>query len=139
MNRARCGAALDAIQRMFSAVIIGDLHATATELEECRRFFEFLKHIKSENPEALFVWLGDQHHTNDVMSVRVMSFLRAVCEELESVFLVGNHDQVVPGAAEHAMDAYRDLAQVVWPSLRIGPLFFVSHYADPVRFEALTA
>jgi hypothetical protein len=125
---------------MIELVVVGDVHATPTELEECSRLRDFLLHVLQERPEALVVFLGDQTDKNDSLSVRVMEFWRhlagAVARQssYQPIFLVGNHDQVSPGSKENAMSACRDLATVVDSSERIGPIQFVAYSAGAEQF-----
>lgn len=125
---------------MTELVVVGDVHATPTELDECAQLRDFLLHVLQERPEALVVFLGDQTDKNDSLSVRVMEFWRhmatAICGRIwrKPVFLVGNHDQVSPGSRESAMSACRDLATVVDSSERIGPIQLVAYSAGAEQF-----
>lgn len=115
-------------------VFVGDVHAQPHHLDECVSLFGLLRQVRSEHPESLFVFLGDQTHTHDVQSVRVLDFWRTVFSELDSLVIVGNHDQSVPGSAPHAMDSFQDVARVVWPTIRIGPAFFASYCKERSQF-----
>lgn len=119
---------------------MGDVHAQPSDLDDCRALAGLFRQVRSEHSDALFLGLGDQHDKHDTMSVRVMDFWRQTIQETGPwAFLTGNHDQASPGEAPHAMDAYRDIAQVAWPTLRIGPLFLVSYCRDAETFAQRVA
>ncbi len=120
-------------------IFVGDVHAVAPELEECQRLLEFLEQVQFKHPVAKIVCLGDQFHTNDAMSVRVMEFWRHASIQLHSpCFLVGNHDQVHPGALQSAMSSCRDVATVVDTAYRLGPLWLVGYCGDALTLAART-
>lgn len=121
-------------------LFVGDVHARPNELDDCYKLLGLFRQIRSEHPGALFVGLGDQHDQHDQTSVRGMEFWRTVAQETGPwIFVVGNHDQATPGEAPHAMDAYRDLAQIAWPSLRVGPLHLVSYCRSAEQFSRMAA
>ncbi len=132
---------------MKEFILIGDVHATATELDECQRLLELLQQVKLEHPWATPVFLGDQFHTNDVMSVRVMEWWRNAALKFggqgpadgKPVFVVGNHDQAYPGAVESAMSSCKDVAIVVDGSIRIEQVLFVAYSKDPEVFARRAA
>lgn len=121
---------------MTELIVVGDVHATPTELEECQRLLEFILAISKQRPAARVVFLGDQTDKNDSLSVRVMEFWRHVAQTLDgkAVFVVGNHDQVFGGSQMSAMSACRDVALVVDSSERIGPAWLVAYSATSEQF-----
>jgi len=119
---------------MYKYIYIGDVHAVPLELEDCKNLIDLILKVKQEHPTAMPIWLGDQHHTHEDVSLTVLGFWRYAFSLLGGICLVGNHDQNVPGSETHIMDAYRDLVTVVWPSIRIGPLQFVSYCKDKEVF-----
>lgn len=109
---------------MAKWLLIGDPHAVADELEDCRRLFAgILEVVRAERPDHV-VFMGDQHHNHAIMHVEVLAFWREAFKRLkamqQSVFcLVGNHDMPGDGASKaHAMMAYEDLVTVVDHPLR---------------------
>jgi len=115
------------------AVLVGDVHATRSELDDCEALAGLLLSIRSQYPDAYFIFLGDLHDTHEVAYVSVMGFWRQLLPQLTRhgtdlpYLIVGNHDQSTPGIAPHILDAYRDIANVVWPSVHLGPLCLVSY------------
>lgn len=125
---------------MLEVILVGDVHAVPQHLEECRRLIELVAVAKADHPAAEVIFLGDQFHTNDAMSVRVMEFWRWASAHLgRPWFLVGNHDQVFPGASESSMSSCRDVANVVDVSRTHGPLLLVSYCGSPEVFAAAVA
>lgn len=119
---------------MYQYIYIGDVHAVPLELEDCKNLVHLVDSIKEQYPLAVPIWLGDQHHSHEDVSLTVLGFWRWAFSKLGGVCIVGNHDQNIPGSDTHIMDAYRDLVTVVWPSYRIGPLQFVSYCKDKETF-----
>ena len=115
-------------------ILVGDMHATPAELPECERHLPLWRQVRSERPQARFVFLGDQTDKNDTLSVRVMEFWRAVGTEFSPIFVVGNHDQVYAGSAENSMNACRDVATVVSGSWRLNQILFVAYCRDSDQF-----
>lgn len=90
------------------AIIVGDVHATASELEDCRRLIVGIQTLRDRADTVIF--LGDQFHTHAIVHLDVVDFWVKAVRALQSVgfrviMLVGNHDietcgQLHPNALE---------------------------------------
>ena len=90
------------------AIIVGDVHATPSELRDCRALVAGLGTLRGEADTIVF--LGDQFHTHAVLHLDVVDFWVKAVRGLRSlgfrvVMLVGNHDieasgQLHPNAVE---------------------------------------
>jgi DNA repair exonuclease SbcCD nuclease subunit len=103
---------------MAKWLLVGDPHAVADELEDCRRLVKgVLETIASEKPDYV-LFMGDQHHNHALMHVEVMAFWREAFTRLGQtgahiLALVGNHDMPGDGTSKnHAMMAYEGIEGV---------------------------
>lgn len=101
----------------MKVLLIGDPHATAAELDDCRALFAHVEDILKKDPHDFVIILGDLYHTHAIMHVEVMAFwnktLQALAKLTQVICLVGNHD--MPGNAgskSHALMAHEDLENV---------------------------
>lgn len=90
------------------AILVGDVHATPSELEDCCRLIAGIGTLRSVADTVVF--LGDQFHTHALVHLEVVDFWVKAVRALQSqgfkvVMLVGNHDietcgQLHPNALE---------------------------------------
>ena len=120
---------------MAKWLLIGDPHAVADELDDCRALVKgIIETIRAEKPDYV-VFMGDQHHNHALMHVEVMAFWRdafkRICAIGPHVFaLVGNHDMPGDGASQnHAMMAYEDIEglQVIDGLFRAGEVLLIPY------------
>lgn len=93
------------------ALVIGDMHVTPEELDDCNRVIELAIDVcyKENLKEVWFT--GDQHHTHSILRLEVLHWWKTAFKALynaglKAVLLVGNHDQSAPGSHINAMMAY---------------------------------
>lgn len=99
-------------------LLIGDPHAVADELDDCRALIRgVIQAIKDYSPDRV-LFMGDQHHNHAIMHVEVMAFWRDAFKQIAQLqvpvlALVGNHDMPGDGVSKsHAMMAYSDIPGV---------------------------
>lgn len=94
-------------------LVVGDVHVTQNELEECERLLQYVKTVaETENPDGI-VFCGDQADRFALVHVQVTDFWLRWAEILSPwgvTFLVGNHDR--PGDATIDAHAMLPLAKV---------------------------
>jgi DNA repair exonuclease SbcCD nuclease subunit len=123
-------------------LIIGDFHAVAEELPECRELAAFILQVVDEHKLEQVLFLGDQYHTHALVNVRVMEFWLWFFREFEKrqvhvIALVGNHDQ--DGAEEstaHAMLPHQHNITVVDRPSVLGGILHLPYYATEEAFQA---
>lgn len=120
-------------------LLVGDIHAKLTDLEECQRLIDYIHQVSLKTHPDSIVFLGDLYHNFAVVRVEVMDFWRKAFDKLNKdnrvIALVGNHDQSGDGKS-HAMVAHEDQICVVdrpMPLVLKGFLF-VPYIADPAEF-----
>lgn len=123
-------------------LLVGDPHAVADELDDCRRLLECIESAVVEaRPEFVF-FMGDQHHNHAIIHVEVLAFWREAFQRLAKltkvVALVGNHDMPGDGVSKsHALLAYKDMpgVEIVDQPMNVGPFFVVpyQHTAEAFR------
>ncbi len=96
------------------SLIVGDVHATPGELDDCEALLKLVHQTVVDNLVTTVVFMGDQYNTHDVMNSRVMEFwqrwFRVLNEHCHVVALRGNHDQVTPTQLyPHSMLAHPDI------------------------------
>lgn len=102
---------------------IGDLHVKKDNIEESKRFIQWLStvisRVKNENNELSVIFLGDQFNDFGIARVEVIEFwtwaTNFLCKFLypsNIVYLVGNHDRNSEGT-ETAMKAFSDKGVIV--------------------------
>lgn len=124
-------------------ILVGDVHATADSLEECKKLIDFVSD-KAKEEKADYIWFsGDQFHSHAIVHLEVMKFWRDAFVRLRSegfhvIGLVGNHDR--PGSNEavsHAMMPYEHLITVVdEPTLIEGKTLHLPYMASNDEFVA---
>lgn len=95
-------------ERTRRAILVGDVHATPSELRDCQALITGLMTMKEYADTVVF--LGDQFHTHAILHLDVVDFWVKAIRGLQSigfkvVMLVGNHDietcgQLHPNALE---------------------------------------
>lgn len=79
-------------------LVIGDVHAQPSDLEDCERLREFVVQESVKNKVDKVVFMGDQYHTHSIKHVEVEKFWINFFDELnhnniKTIALVGNHDK----------------------------------------------
>jgi DNA repair exonuclease SbcCD nuclease subunit len=92
-------------------LVVGDLHAVPDELADCAKLVQHIISVCQSQDIHEVWWTGDQHHTHAVLRVEVLHWFKVAFKALKaqginSVCLVGNHDQASPGELAHSMMAY---------------------------------
>lgn len=124
---------------------VGDLHAVPDELEDCAAVINLIRTICRQQNITEVWWTGDQHHTHSVLRVEVLHWFKVAfralkAEGINSVCLVGNHDQASPGSVAHAMMAYQfdpGVCIIDKPTLRHGVLMVPYMHTEAEFVEAV--
>ncbi len=89
-------------------LVVGDPHATPEELDDCEALLQLVAETAESRKVDMVTFMGDQHHTHDAVSTRVIEFWARWFKKLpDTTALVGNHDMVSPTEQyPHAMIAY---------------------------------
>jgi DNA repair exonuclease SbcCD nuclease subunit len=116
-------------------LFVGDIHAVPEELDDCARLMDLVDETaKAENVDAT-VFMGDQHHTHNIIRAEVMDFYRARFKKPgRRMTLVGNHDYAGEGNLIHAMQMYEDLVKVVDHPSAFACVLFMPYMADREKF-----
>lgn len=125
----------------FRVLVVGDLHAVPDELDDCNKLLQHILTICRTEEITEVWWTGDQTHTHAVLRLEVLHWLKVATKALKneginSVFLVGNHDQASPGQPIHSMMAleYNPGVKVIdTPTVHRGVLF-VPYMHDEKEF-----
>lgn len=85
---------------MTKILYIGDVHSTPEDMDDCTSLLAFvLDTAKASKPDYI-VFLGDQFHRFDTLSIRLLDFWRewllTAIDTAPVYLLVGNHDRVGP-------------------------------------------
>lgn len=88
-------------------LIVGDVHAKLSDLDECSRLVDFVCENAEKYKPDYTVFLGDQYHNHSIVRVEVMEFWKRAFARIPGriIALVGNHDKG-PGSNAHAMLAH---------------------------------
>lgn len=125
-------------------LVIGDVHAKLSDLDECSRLIDLVCEQAAEHKPDYVVFLGDQYHNHSIVRVEVMEFWKRAFSRLalvpgcgHIVALVGNHDKG-PGSDAHAMLAHTgmDSLTVVDRPTMIGGFLFLPHMQNEDFVEA---
>jgi DNA repair exonuclease SbcCD nuclease subunit len=93
------------------------MHVVPDELQDCDAVIQLVLDVcRAEGIKELW-FTGDQHHNHDLVRLSVLhwwltTFQALKDQGIDSVCLVGNHDQSAPGSDVHAMMAYQGLQHV---------------------------
>lgn len=119
-------------------LIVGDVHAKANDLDDCRALGSYIVSLAQEHKPDSVLFMGDQYDTHALVHVEVQRFWIDLFEELRAIpdlivsALVGNHDMVGNGieTAANAMQAHYDRVAVLNGLNRFGNLAYASYDAD---------
>jgi len=132
-------------------LVVGDVHCTPDELEDCERLLSLVVTTIDKNRDIdTITFLGDQFNTHDVLNVRCIELWRRYLElfagspNIEKIILmVGNHDQVTPTSGyPHSMISFVGMNKVtvVDKPVVINGNGFMPYYFDHSQFiEAFNA
>lgn len=102
---------------MNRALLIGDVHATPDELDDCQALIGLIRQVIELEEVENVIFLGDQYNTHSVMRVEVLAFWREAFTKLKWLdniwALTGNHDFCGEGLAIHALMAHEEQVTVV--------------------------
>ena len=125
-------------------LLVGDVHATPNELEDCNRLIEYIEAILQEEKFDYLVFLGDQAHNHAVLNVHVLNFWKETFLRLrpfvkDIICLVGNHDLPgITGATNiNSMSTLDHMAIIVDDHMYIEDLLFVGYKAQNDDFVKL--
>lgn len=108
------------IPKLSKYLFIGDVHAQASDLDDCKALIRYIEKILSEQgPKVTLVFLGDQYNDHAIINAEVLNFwhqsFKTLSKKAERIIaLVGNHDishSSITGA--HAMLAHSEQIIVV--------------------------
>jgi len=97
-------------------LLIGDVHAVYSELDDCRSLIEYIRKLVEEH-NATPVFMGDQTNDHSILHLGVQEFWREAFSDLSTtvgefgrvIVLVGNHDQAGTNAIqETSMDMFNE-------------------------------
>lgn len=122
---------------------VGDPHIKPTNVEECEKLMHFIHDtVLKEKPDRLEI-LGDLFHTHSILRLEVIEFwdawLDILSEAVETVVLIGNHDQSGDYSSEsHALSVFhrfkrKNLKIIQYPQNQ-GIFAYVSYTHDPEKF-----
>lgn len=122
---------------------IGDPHIKPVNIDECEALMHFIHDtVLNEKPDRLEI-LGDLFHTHSILRLEVINFwdswLDILSEAVETIVLVGNHDQSGDYSADyHALSVFhrikrRNLKIIENPQNQ-GIFAYVSYMHDPEKF-----
>jgi len=127
-------------------LVVGDVHAVATELQDCATLVGFVLEVAEQTKPDLILFLGDQFHNHSIVHVDVLAFWKAAfiaCRKsgFKVAALVGNHDMTgLESNQNHAMLAYTSDITVVDKPMVVGGVLLLPYYFDPKAFvEACVA
>jgi hypothetical protein len=123
-------------------LLVGDMHVVPEELDDCNAVIMLIQQIcRTEDIKQVW-WMGDQHHTHAVLRLEVLAWWKNAIKALkavgiDSVFLVGNHDQASPGSAIHAMMAYEYTpgVRVIDRPVPFGGVLLLPYFHDEEQFQ----
>lgn len=124
----------------MKVLLVGDVHATPDELDDCQALVDFIaKTAKAHDAQVLF--LGDQYHCHNVIRVEVLAFWRNAFRQLmraglNVASLVGNHDLGAESGDPrvHAMLAHEEQITVIDKPLINGNVLFLPYFHDNDEF-----
>lgn len=126
------------------ALLVGDVHATPEELEDCQRLVDEVVRVAEDKALVrTVVFMGDLYNTHNVVRVEVLAFWRRAFERmakagLDVYALVGNHDYAGEGLAEHALMAHADQIEVVEEPMELFPgVLMLPYVSGQDAFERL--
>lgn len=127
----------------MGVLLVGDVHATPDELDDCENLLLLVERTAAERPTSHIVFMGDQYNTHDVVNTRCIEFWRRWFSRLQDggykvIALRGNHDQVNPTAPyPHSMLAHPEILVVDKPmELPIMSCAAMPYYASNEEFVA---
>jgi DNA repair exonuclease SbcCD nuclease subunit len=124
----------------WTSLLVGDVHATPEELDDCNRLFEMIEEKACDAGVDEVCLMGDSYHTHQVIRAEVMHFYRTWFKRWQEkdrfrvVCLVGNHDYAGEGNAIHAMEIHEDQVKVVDKPWVDGGRLYMPYYADRDQF-----
>ena len=120
-------------------LLVGDVHATANDLDDCRALMDLVVETAKDN-EAKIIFLGDLYDTHGIISSEVLkfwhdTFARLAILSIPSVSLVGNHDKVMSGnSGAHSLISHVKDTLVVDKGMIIDGIAFVPYVHDKEEF-----
>lgn len=120
---------------MGRVLVIGDVHSTAEELEDCEKLIELVIDTANAQKVDHVLFMGDIYNSHNVMRVEVMAFWRRTFQTLnvagiKTYVLVGNHDYGGEGLKIHSLMAHEEQVQVVNAPLSLFPNVMMVPYVS---------
>jgi len=123
------------------ALLVGDVHATPEELEDCQRLIDHVVAVARLRRVGAVVFMGDLYNTHNVMRVEVLAFWRRAFKTLNDAgldvyVLVGNHDYAGEGLQIHALMAHEEQVTVVDRPMVLGHagVLMLPYFSDRQAF-----
>lgn len=127
---------------MSTFLLVGDVHATAEELDDCNKLIDYICGIGDEYKYDYVVFLGDQTHNHAILNVHVLNFWKESFKRLQNHFksgvicLIGNHD--LPGNIGsnqiNSMSTLDGWCTLVSDFLEIEDILFVGYQHNKQKF-----
>lgn len=124
---------------MTKYLIVGDVHATVNELDDCGNLIDLI--VDKSDKDTTVVFLGDQYHTHATVRVEVIDFWNRAFKRVSKasngvIAVVGNHD--MPGDSSKSINSMManqldDLRVIDRPVMENGVLF-MPYYHDCSKF-----
>ncbi len=121
-------------------LVIGDYHATYSELDECNKLADFIISTLVGDDSLTALFLGDQFNDFSVINLHVLAFWQSFFERIQktgrkAIALVGNHDQPGDGSIEkHALMAFKNIATIVDSPYENEDALFLPYYHTNAEF-----
>ncbi len=128
----------------FPYLIVGDIHATPSNLDEVRSLFTLIDKTCQENGTKTIILLGDQTDSHQIQNLAVMHMYKELFNQyrdLNFIILVGNHDRAVNGNKNyHSMFPYKSYSNVcvVDEFMSFSGFDVISYCRDEQEFLNLT-
>jgi DNA repair exonuclease SbcCD nuclease subunit len=88
----------------MKALYVGDVHAVASELEDCENLLKGIEETAVTEKVDSIRFSGDIYNNHDTVSLRVVHFwdkwFKALSDKFKVDIIAGNHDQSGPGLEE---------------------------------------
>lgn len=105
----------------MSYLIVGDIHATPSELKECISLKTLILDVLVKNKIENVIFLGDQFNEHSILNTAVIDFWNSFIVELDNInnlthiyMIVGNHDFYSPTIMfPHALISLKGVSKLV--------------------------
>lgn len=122
-------------------LLIGDVHAVVSELEDCHALIDYIEKVAIENKVDQVLFLGDLYHTHRIISSEILYFWHQTFERFKTAKLhvsscVGNHDKSAENADPliHALVAHKQQIHVIEKYWVDSGILYMPYYSDKQAF-----